>query len=111
MIDGKWVDSDSLFVGVFMGDHSKTGINTMFNTGTVVGVLSNVFGSGYPPKVIPSFAWGGNEGLMVHDLEKALETARRVMARRKLEMSNAYEMLFRYIFQMTQSERNQILNN
>lgn len=97
------------FLGLVIADHTKTGINTMFNTGTVVGVMSNVFGPGYPPKFIPSFTWGGSEGFVQHDPEKALETARRVMARRKVQMSPAYERLFRHIFQMTQSERNQIL--
>jgi hypothetical protein len=83
----------------------------MFNTGTQVGVMSNVFGAGYPPKFIPSFTWGGSEGMVEHEPEKALETARRVMARRKKEMSNAYEKLFRHIFKMTQSERNQFIKN
>ncbi len=104
-INGTPIDSGSLFVGLFMGDHSKTGINTMFNTGTVVGVMSNVFGAGYPPKYIPSFAWGGAEGLIEHDLEKAVETARRVMARRKKELSPAQEKILREVFQRTAHER------
>ncbi|MFQ5825202.1 MAG: transferase, partial [bacterium] len=107
-VDGTWVDSGSQFVGLFMGDHSKTGTNTMFNTGTVVGVMSNVFGAGYPPKFIPSFAWGGSEGFVKYEVEKALETARRVMVRRNIEMSPAYNKLFRHIFDLTQLERDQI---
>jgi UDP-N-acetylglucosamine diphosphorylase/glucosamine-1-phosphate N-acetyltransferase len=106
-VDGNWVDSRSQFVGLFMGDHSKSGINTMFNTGTVVGMMSNVFGAGFPPKVIPSFAWGGREGFVEYELEKALDTARRVMARRQIKMSSDYEKLLRHIFDLTKSERDQ----
>lgn len=69
------------FCGLFMGDHSKAGINTMFNTGTVVGVCANVFGAGFPKKYISSFSWGENE---VFGLEKACEVAQRVMQRRGL---------------------------
>jgi UDP-N-acetylglucosamine diphosphorylase/glucosamine-1-phosphate N-acetyltransferase len=104
-INGTPVDSGSLFVGLFMGDHSKTGINTMFNTGTVVGVMSNVFGAGYPPKYIPSFAWGGAEGLVEHQIERALETARRVMARRKKELFPEEEQVLREVFKRTAHER------
>lgn len=75
------------FCGLIMGDHSKSGINTMFNTGTVVGVCANVFGGGFPPKHIPSFAWGGSEGIIEHSVAKALDTARRVMARRHRELT------------------------
>lgn len=108
ILDGRAVDSGSLFVGLFMGDHSKTGINTMFNTGTVVGVMSNVFGAGYPPKYIPSFSWGGAEGLTEHKLELALETARRVMARRKRQLTGAEETVLREVFEQTKSERESI---
>ncbi|MFQ5708868.1 MAG: GlmU family protein [bacterium] len=104
-IDDRWVDSGCQFVGLFMGDHSKAGINTMFNTGTVVGVMSNVFGAGFPPKHIPSFAWGGSAGFVEHELEKALETARRVMVRRKVPMSPPSEKLFRHLFHITQGDR------
>jgi UDP-N-acetylglucosamine diphosphorylase/glucosamine-1-phosphate N-acetyltransferase len=77
-----YVDSGLQFCGLFMGDHSKCGINTMFNTGTVVGVSSNVFGSGFPDKHIPSFSWGGAEGIDSYRLDKALEVAEAVMNRR-----------------------------
>lgn len=100
-VNGEMVDSNSQFVGLTMGDHSKSGINTMFNTGTVVGVSSNVFGAGFPPKYIPSFAWGGAEGIVVYDIEKSLDVARRVMARRKVEMTKADETLLRRVFEMT----------
>ncbi len=105
VINGKEVDSGSQFVGLTMGDHSKSGINTMFNTGTVVGVSSNVFGGDFPPKYIPSFAWGGAVEMESYDVEKALDVARRVMARRKVVMTEADEKLLRKIFDLTAHER------
>jgi UDP-N-acetylglucosamine diphosphorylase/glucosamine-1-phosphate N-acetyltransferase len=105
-VNGEMVDSGSLFVGLTMGDHSKCGINTMFNTGTVVGAMSNVFGAGYPDKFIPSFTWGGIENMETYEIDKALEVARRVMARRKLALSAAQEKMLRQVFAMTVSERN-----
>lgn len=92
-------DSDSLqdsgltFCGLLMGDHSKCGINTMFNTGTVVGVSANIFGGGFPPKHIPSFFWGGSESQGNYRLNEALETARKVMARRGMQLSSSEEKL------------------
>lgn len=80
-------DTGCQFVGLTMGDHSKCGINTMFNTGTVVGVAANIFGGDFPPKYIPSFAWGGAAGFTKYELAKAIETAQRVKARRGLELS------------------------
>ena len=105
VIDNETVDSGSMFVGLTMGDHSKSGINTMFNTGTVVGVGCNVFGSDFPPKTIPSFSWGGTASLVTYDVDKCIEVARRVMARRKVEMTGADEALFRRIFEATAPER------
>ncbi len=104
-INGQPVDSGTMFVGLTMGDHSKSGINSMFNTGTVVGVSSNVFGTGFPPKYLPSFTWGGGEGMTTYDLEKSIEVARRVMARRKMEMTEAEEKVFRAVFDLTMPER------
>ena len=77
------------FCGLIMGDHSKCGINTMFNTGTVVGVGANIFGGGFPPTHIPSFVWGGAEGFDTYRLEKLFETANRVYARRHLTLEAA----------------------
>jgi len=105
VIDGETVDSGSMFMGLVMGDHSKSSINSMFNTGTVVGVSSNVFGSGFPPKAVPSFAWGGAEGVKTYDLEKALQVARRVMGRRKMALSAAGEKVLRSVFDQTKKER------
>lgn len=105
IINGKEIDSRSLFVGLIMGDHSKTGINTMFNTGTVVGVSSNVFGAGFPDKYIPSFSWGGSESMTTYNLQKSIETAKRVMKRRNMEMTLEDEKLFQKVFELTEQER------
>jgi hypothetical protein len=88
-----------------MGDHSKTAINTMFNTGTVVGFSSNVFGAGFPPKYIPSFGWGGAELMKEYKLAKAIETAKAVFARRDKNFSSDDEKLFEYIFNLTKEDR------
>ena len=104
-INGRQIDSKSQFAGLIMGDHSKSGINTMFNTGTVVGVGCNVYGGGFPPKYIPSFCWGGSEELVTYDPDKCLDVARKVMARRKVQITPAEERLFRALFDMTKAER------
>ena len=104
-INGRQIDSGSLFVGATIGDHSKTGINTMLNTGTVIGVFANVYGGDFPPKFIPSFAWGGSAGFVEHQLEKALATARNVMKRRKKAVTPALERLYRHVFELTRDER------
>jgi len=105
VIDGKQVDSGSMFMGLIMGDHSKSSINSMFNTGTVVGVSSNVFGSGFPPKFVPSFSWGGSDGMTSYDPERALEVAGRVMARRKIQLSAAERDVLMTVFNLTNDER------
>lgn len=93
------IDTGRMFLGSLIGDHSKTGINTMLNTGTVIGVAANIFGGGFPPKAIPSFSWGGADGLERFDLEKGIDLARRVMARRRIEFTEADERLLREIEQ------------
>lgn len=85
------------FCGLMMGDHSKSGINTMFNTGTVVGVGCNIFGGGFPPTHIPSFSWGGSEGLQEYKLEKLFETAERVYERRGLVFGELEKAILRKI--------------
>ena len=104
-INGRNVDSGSQFAGLTMGDHSKCAINTMFNTGTVVGVSSNIFGAGFPPKSFPSFGWGGGESVITFELEKALDVAKKVMERRNVYMTDEEESLFKYLFEITKSER------
>jgi UDP-N-acetylglucosamine diphosphorylase/glucosamine-1-phosphate N-acetyltransferase len=94
-VGGREVDTGEMFVGLTMGDHSKTGINVMFDTGTVVGVSCNIFGAGLPPKFVPSFQWGQRDAFVPYDVDKCVETARRVMARRSVTMSRPYEELLR----------------
>ena len=104
-INGKHMDSGSRFVGLIMGDHSKTAINTMFNTGTVVGVSCNIFGAGFPAKYIPSFAWGGSDFLRTYHITKSLEVAKIVMKRRNIELTETEEKLLEKVFELTESER------
>ena len=104
-VNGRHIDSGKQFVGLMMGDHSKTAINTMFNTGTVVGFSSNVFGAGFPPKYIPSFGWGGNESMLEYKLAKAIETAKAVFARRNKEFTEEDKELFETIFNLTREDR------
>jgi UDP-N-acetylglucosamine diphosphorylase/glucosamine-1-phosphate N-acetyltransferase len=94
-IGGEVIDTGSMFVGATIGDHSKTAIGTTLNTGTVVGIFANVVASGFPPKAIRSFSWGTDEGFVDYDVERAIETARRVMARREEELSAAAEAVIR----------------
>ncbi len=90
------------FCGLMMGDHSKSAINTMFNTATVVGVSSNVFGAGLPPPFLPSFSWGGGEsGLTTYRFDKALETARRVMQRRDIDIDLLDRHILEHVFKIT----------
>ncbi|MCZ6704104.1 MAG: transferase, partial [Ignavibacteria bacterium] len=109
-LNGKVVDTGSQFLGVIMGDHSKTAINTMFNTGTIVGFSCNIFGIGFPDKYIPSFSWGGSENLSTYELDKSMATAKIVMKRRDEELLPANEKLFENIFKLTTEERNEQRN-
>ncbi len=93
------------FCGLMMGDHSKTGINTMFNTGTVVGVFANVFGDGYQRNYIPSFSWGGRHGLSHYNLEKAFQVARAVFARRDQTFDETEKKLLTRIYELTYDSR------
>jgi UDP-N-acetylglucosamine diphosphorylase/glucosamine-1-phosphate N-acetyltransferase len=86
------------FCGLIFGDHSKCAIDTQFNTGTVVGVNANIFGSGFPRNFIPSFSWGGNSGFSTYEIKKAIETAERVMARRHIKMSQDDVKILEYTF-------------
>ena len=104
-INGKSIDTGVTFVGFFMGDHSKSGINSIFNTGTVVGVSCNLFGSNLFPKFVPSFSWGEEGRMKTYKLEKSLQTARRVMARRDEKMSLPDKQLLARIFNLTKPER------
>lgn len=94
------------FCGLMMADHSKCGINTMFNTGTVVGVSCNIYGAGFPRNFIPSFSWGSANGFMEYQLNKAIETASKVFARRNMEFDEVEQNLLRHVFEQTQVQRN-----
>lgn len=93
------------FCGLMMGDHSKCGINTMFNTGTVVGVSANIFGSGFPRNFVPSFSWGGASGLTTYITKKAFETARLVMSRRNMEFDEREAAILEHVFEATKKWR------
>ncbi|MDX1828430.1 MAG: GlmU family protein [Lutibacter sp.] len=94
------------FCGLIMGDHSKCAINTMFNTGTVVGVSANIYGSNFPRNFIPSFSWGGATGFTTYQLNKATETAKLVFERRNLEFDEKEQKILRHIFEITEKYRN-----
>nr|WP_315167062.1 GlmU family protein [uncultured Flavobacterium sp.] len=93
------------FCGLMMGDHSKCGINTMFNTGTVVGVSANIFGSGFPRNFVPSFSWGGASGFTTYMTKKAFETARLVMSRRGVEFDEKEAAILEHVFEETKKWR------
>jgi UDP-N-acetylglucosamine diphosphorylase/glucosamine-1-phosphate N-acetyltransferase len=93
------------FCGLMMGDHSKCGINTMFNTGTVVGVSTNIFGSGFPRNFVPSFSWGGASGFTTYITKKAFETAKIVMGRRKIEFTEEDAKILEHVFEETKKFR------
>jgi UDP-N-acetylglucosamine diphosphorylase/glucosamine-1-phosphate N-acetyltransferase len=93
------------FCGLMMGDHSKCGINTMFNTATVVGVNANIFGSGFPRNFIPSFSWGGSKGFTTYETSKAFEVAKEVMKRRGLEFTAQDSAILEHIFKLSATYR------
>jgi UDP-N-acetylglucosamine diphosphorylase/glucosamine-1-phosphate N-acetyltransferase len=99
--DQTFVETGLQFCGLIMGDHSKCGINTMFNTGTVVGISSNVFGANYQRNFIPSFTWGGTGGFKAYHIDRAVSTAKKVYQRRGIEFNNTEEQILRNIFNLT----------
>ena len=94
----RFVDTGLQFAGLVMGDHSKTAINTQFNTGTVVGVAANIFKNGFPPNLIENFSWGGMKGDEKFKLEKAYEVAEKAMARRKVPFTENDRNILKYIY-------------
>ncbi|HLG35686.1 MAG TPA: GlmU family protein [Bacteroidia bacterium] len=100
-----YINTGLQFCGLIMGDHSKASINTMLNTGTVVGVNANIFGTGFPPKFIPSFSWGGAEKLSTFRIEEALEVARKVFERRKMKFDKTEEKILRHVFEESTKHR------
>lgn len=93
------------FCGLMMGDHSKCGINTMFNTGTVVGVNANIFGSGFPRNFVPSYSWGGASGFTTYLTKKAFEVAEVVMSRRNIEFTDQDKAILEHVFEETKKYR------
>ncbi len=101
----KFIRTGLQFAGLIMGDHSKCGINTMFNTGTVVGVSANIFGAGFPRNFIPSFSWGGAHGFTTYALNKVFETIETVMARRQKKFDRQEQDVVAKIFSLTEKYR------
>ncbi len=95
------------FIGLIMGDHSKSGINTMFNTGTIVGVSANIFGSGFSRNFIPSFNWGGAAGFSIYKLSKVFEVAEKVFGRRNLSFDKVEQAILSQVYNMTKRYRNE----
>lgn len=95
---GRFAPTGLQFCGLIMADHSKCGINTMFNTGTVVGVSANIFGASFPRNFIPSFTWGGATGFATYTLPKVFETTRIVMQRRSKELNQTEQDILTYLF-------------
>lgn len=96
----KFVDTGLQFCGLIMGDHSKSAINTQFNTGTVVGVAANIFKTGFPPNLVKSFSWGGMNGDEKYRLDKVFEVMEKVMSRRKVELTSIDKGIFSYLYQL-----------
>ncbi|MGM0613397.1 MAG: putative sugar nucleotidyl transferase, partial [Bacteroidota bacterium] len=105
-VESRFINTSSQFCGLIMGDHSKCGINTMFNTGTVVGVNANIFGEGFPRNFIPSFAWGGTKGFKVYKLNKALQVAETVMKRRDITLDDTEKKILTEVYNLTEKYRN-----
>jgi UDP-N-acetylglucosamine diphosphorylase/glucosamine-1-phosphate N-acetyltransferase len=101
----RFINTGLQFCGLIMGDHSKSGINTMFNTGTVVGVSANIFGAGFPRNFVPSFSWGGPQGFMVYTVNKAFEVAEQVYKRRSLEFTAADKLILEKVFALSEKYR------
>ncbi|MBN2890843.1 MAG: GlmU family protein [Bacteroidales bacterium] len=103
--DQKFVKTGLQFCGLIMGDHSKCAINTMFNTGTVVGVSSNIYGAGFPRNFVSSFSWGGAHGFVEYNIQKALATAQKVVNRRGIELSDVDKNILQHVFDLSVHNR------
>ena len=101
----RFVNTGLTFCGLIMGDHSKCGINTMFNTGTVVGVNANIFGSGFPRNFVPSFSWGGAAGFTTYKVKDAFEVATRVFERRAKVFDEVEQRILSHVFELTEKYR------
>ena len=103
--ENTFINTGLQFCGLMMGDHSKCSINTMFNTGTVIDVSSNVFGVGFPRNYIPSFSWGGAGGITTYQIDKAFETAKRAMERRHVVLDETEKNILEHVYRMTALHR------
>jgi UDP-N-acetylglucosamine diphosphorylase/glucosamine-1-phosphate N-acetyltransferase len=103
--ESKFVNTGLQFCGLVMGDHTKTGISSMFNSGTTAGVCSNIFGVSYQRNFIPSFVWGGNTGFRKHKLDEAMDTAKSVYARRGIDFDTIEETIFKSVFELASDNR------
>ena len=101
----RFINTGLQFCGLMMGDHSKCGINTMFNTGTVIGVSANIFGSGFPRNFVPSFSWGGAAGFTAYQIKKVFEVAKVVMKRRGLELTETDKKILHHVYDETSKNR------
>ena len=102
----RFIKTGLQFCGLIMGDHSKCGINTMFNTGTVVGVSANIFGDGFPRNFIPSFSWGGASGFQQYAINKAIDVAEKVYARREMPLTDIDKDILKHIHSLDEKWRN-----
>lgn len=107
ILEGKRYETGMQFLGTIIGDHSKAAINTTFNTGTIVEPFCNIFGRNYPPKYVPPFSWWG-ESIEDYKLEKAIETATRVMERRNKKLDENYKKRITKLFEETKALRKEI---
>lgn len=110
VMDGQRIATNRQFVGAVFGDHTKTGIQAMINTGAVIGAFCNLFGLGYSPREIPSFAWGGPAGWSEHRFDKALESSARMMERRRHSLTPELDAIYQYVFENTQDERERVFH-
>ena len=101
----RFIKTGLQFCGLIMGDHSKCAINTMFNTGTVVGVNANIFGEGFPRNFVPSFSWGGAHGFSNYDIKKAYEVAEKVMERRSIQLDDKEKNILKEVYERTSKYR------
>ncbi len=101
----RFIKTGLQFCGLIMGDHSKCAINTMFNTGTVVGVNVNIFGEGFPRNFVPSFSWGGAHGFSNYDIKKAYEVAEKVMERRGIQLDDKEKDILKEVYERTSKYR------
>ncbi|MDN6279692.1 MAG: GlmU family protein [Psychroflexus sp.] len=101
----RFTDTGLQFCGLIMGDHSKSAINAMFNTGTIIGVSTNIFGSGFPRNFVPSFSWGGSQGVKTYNFKKAMEVAAIVMKRRQLDLTETERDILEKVYELTQAYR------